>query len=551
MFSEQALQARSDRRHQRLTSWRQGLPSVQFLDKFAGNHCVSESWGMPSVQGTLQLMDTMGQGNDPSNFSGGQGFPRVAGIKRPCPVGINFPVSEGLGPSMCPPYLGASVPSPGLTTNLLSAILTQAVGLPPKLEPPHNHLSLPAVPSLPVVNGIHPATAQLISSLSGSSVMDPVGAHALYSGTAMQQEGRPHWNPPMSLARRLHGGSTVSTKPDIPVPPPSSAFLPVIANQAHLQHGVGALCSVGAPLPPVLLKQEAMQVGDVAVGTVPVHRVLASNVLDSVGSGLPPEMQARLRKKIKIIQPISETWEAEALQQVNNKLSNPHSALPLNTTDIPKVDGTAVEDLWSMEPCHGPSTEDRGPGQLTPRLPSPPPMPTSGPRNDPAAGNTSAARPGGVGALLETLETLNQQPSTSPVVVADGGQDLQASSPVVPVTSCPPGQGSVLTGSDPRLLKQVHGQLSLLYQWYVGSRAAYLDQARQLLRFIEGERERAEPAEPNLGTVDTVAIASAFDKAIQIMQASSSVELKWMPEGLEVGGGLFQACGAQAATMEV
>jgi hypothetical protein len=35
--------------------------------------------------------------------------------------------------------------------------------------------------------------------------------------------------------------------------------------------------------------------------------------LGVLGSDLSPEMQARIKKRVKIIQPISNTWEAEAL----------------------------------------------------------------------------------------------------------------------------------------------------------------------------------------------------------------------------------------------
>eukprot|EP00877_Chromochloris_zofingiensis_P015143 jgi/Chrzof1/9883/Cz04g19170.t1 len=71
-------------------------------------------------------------------------------------------------------------------------------------------------------------------------------------------------------------------------------------------------------------------------------------------------------------------------------------------------------------------------------------------------------------------------------------------------------------------LSDVHGQLGLLYRWYVTNRALYIEQAQQLLHVMELQSQQLATGQTSRDSP----LLRAFEKALEIMKTSTAVELQ-------------------------
>lgn len=333
----------------------------------------------------------------------------------------------------------------------------------------------------------------------------------------------------------------------------------------------------------------------------------ANPVIKTVCSHLPPELQARLRKKIKIIQPISQNWEAEALQQPADIVPScppPTLSVPLLSMIQQKSYSTSFQPAPLLEqkpavaslqdagivenpspPRSGSQTRTTSRGKSHRRTNSPPESKgnlnvssgtASGKRERLAAVSSPSAVPSEPSGSIYTAAGITSsggptrspksqlpQPSTSagvckPVAPPDNMLSSQqpagplpwvvpstigfpvnglklplhpvVTAPAVPVDPNLPATSQGIGGTGPAVsggtvLDQVRGQLSVLHQWYHTNKSVYLEQAEQMLKVLEkhpsGSRASAG------GKIDNASVLRAFEKAIQIMQASSEVEQQW------------------------
>lgn len=396
---------------------------------------------------------------------------------------------------------------------------------------------------------------------------------------------------------------------------PGPGWVPTVQASLGTPSILDPSAAAAAALLGHVLKAEAVATDDVpkplekisAFEPIPQSEDRPSNTTDTsakpVCSHLPPELQARLRKKIKIIQPISQTWEAEALKQpvavsepssppdrvapVINPLHNrTYSAgfQPVRTLEHKKATtrSTASEAYTMSSPRRAvsqtrsssharhtrrvtgerevrslstaPSTGGTATvkaGFSTVRDSSPTSLPTL---SEPLASIYTAA------GISQGLPTLPRVPGTS---AGDGPRSMSLPGPgdSNPKTySLPPSSGTLTsTGlrslcasqgktasgqtrahgkptklkrrnegqgtSTKTVMDQVRGQLSVLHQWYHASKSMFLEQAEQFLKVLEQPASGSSAS--SSGKAEDKAVLRAFEKAIQIMQASSEVEQQW------------------------
>eukprot|EP00195_Chlamydomonas_chlamydogama_P016945 CAMPEP_0202891776 /NCGR_PEP_ID=MMETSP1392-20130828/1752_1 /ASSEMBLY_ACC=CAM_ASM_000868 /TAXON_ID=225041 /ORGANISM="Chlamydomonas chlamydogama, Strain SAG 11-48b" /LENGTH=531 /DNA_ID=CAMNT_0049575629 /DNA_START=225 /DNA_END=1820 /DNA_ORIENTATION=- len=277
-------------------------------------------------------------------------------------------------------------------------------------------------------------------------------------------------------------------------------------------------------------------------------------IVGELRATLPLELQARLRKKIRIIQPISSTWEADAL----------HVEEPSQTAAV-TPDAAACGKHISMPPSsgmmdHGPAAH-AGKKHTNPMpLPAPPaaarmpPLPQHAGAKPLSPGGASQSSNMGHDAVPVVPPCMANAPApqccrTQAKVHAGAGlcrggpgQDNSSSQHVLRAsqqvgTAAAPSQrpaetaGAAGAALAPAALPltNVQGQLAMLYQWYMINKSAYLEQAKSYLNTLEQYQRSAAPQTAAVAAADVGAVCRALEKAVQIMRASSNVQHQNFP----------------------
>lgn len=312
----------------------------------------------------------------------------------------------------------------------------------------------------------------------------------------------------------------------------------------------------------------------------------ATTLQQTPGFCMRPELPPKLRKKIRIIQPISSTWEADALQQATptQDASNRPGSATTSSEDKPQPKQTAGSDNSDNKPGNDgrksaaavveppmqfphqtatiPISSSYMQAHYQQRKPDARCTQSTRQANDPAPAATPAVptRTTGVSApgphhpyppsnrpVTAPLSAGEQQaplgpsrgqvhhPTPAPARMPTSTAAPSASPRPAPWPQSPSAKPAGLDLSDTAqalnslpidsaiVLGQIQGQLGDLYQWYVSNRDTHLNQAKAYVGQLDSLLQAR--LHTSRSAAEANAVTKAIHTAMQIIRASTDIEV--------------------------